>query len=165
MPVLVPVQHRLHRGRTVFLRHLPDTVRSAETDPRGLTGPGAQGRAPAVEMLDESRDRTSGPPGHTGVRCGGHPAPEIRSPEGDGNVFARQPRVPTAAAAEYDRQRVPHLVLHVRGNIPFDLRHMGQTHDDNVRKHSPLLGLLGNENRPVVVPALVRILHHENGEI
>lgn len=68
MLVLVPVQHRLHRGRTVFLRNLPDTVRPAETDPRERTGPGAQGRAPTVEMLDESRDRTSGPPRHTGVR-------------------------------------------------------------------------------------------------
>lgn len=165
MPVLVAVQHRLHGGRTVFLHHLPDTVRPAKTDPRGRTGPGAQGRAPAVEMLDESRGRTSGPPGHTSVRCCGHPASEVRSPGGDGDVFARQPRVPTATAAEHDRRRVSHLILHVRGNVPFDPHHFGQTHDDHVWKNSPVLGLFGNKSRPVVVPALMRILHHENGEI
>jgi len=92
---------------------VPYAVRPAETDPRGRTGPGPQGRTPAVEVLGESRGRKSDSLGHTGVRHIGHPATEVRAPEGHGDVFTRQPRVSTAAAAEHDRQRVPHRVLHV----------------------------------------------------
>lgn len=102
MPVLIPIQHRLYRDRTVFLRHVLDTVRPAETDPRGRTEPGTQGRTPAMAMLGEHRGRTSGLPGHTGIRRGGHPAPEVCSPEGNGDVFAGQPRIPTTAATEHD---------------------------------------------------------------
>jgi len=92
---------------------MPDTVRPAETDPRGRTGLGPQGRAPTVEVLGEPRGRKSDSLGHTGVRHIGHPATEVRTPEGHRDVLTCQPRVSTAAAAEHGRQRVPHRVLHV----------------------------------------------------
>jgi len=169
LSVPAAVQHHVRRRRAVLLPDVRVAVSSAAGTARRHRDAGAQGRAPAMEMLGvrghgRRRRKTRGrPDGDTGVQRVRHTRPAGRTPRVHGTVRPHQPPVPVAAVAVHVRLCVPHHRIYVRHRVRRDHRHVGEEEARKLREHRHVVGLLRHPDHPAVVHVPVRTLRDQKG--